>query len=342
MLVAASLAGCGAEDPENPVFEFALFGEMPYAERYQRFESLIRAVNESGPSFSIHIGDFKDHDLSCSDETYLEVRRHFEMLEQPLVYTPGDNEWMDCSHTKPGRFDSHERLTRLRELFFAEPSRLGLDRLGAVHQSDLEDPGHGRFPVMVENLRWRQGDVLFITINIAGKNNGYRAGRAAYVSEFKARNAANVAWIRSAFELARAETLRGMVIAFHGEMRPSSPQTRSTSSPFYATVRAITAGAEQFSGDILLAHGDSHRFTLDRPLWSLDGRRRLDNVVRIEVFHPKSLHAVLVRVDPRRDFVFEISPLFVGENITRGGPFGGLAVAEYLRGRLLFFLEGLL
>jgi hypothetical protein len=48
-------------------------------------------------------------------------RADFDALEDPLVYTPGDNEWTDCHRANNGGYTPTERLDTLREVFFDRP-----------------------------------------------------------------------------------------------------------------------------------------------------------------------------------------------------------------------------
>ena len=43
------------------------------------------------------------------------------MFADPLVYTPGDNEWTDCHRTSNGGYTPTERLDVIRTTFFPQP-----------------------------------------------------------------------------------------------------------------------------------------------------------------------------------------------------------------------------
>ena len=49
------------------------------------------------------------------------LRDAFDDFKDPLVYTPGDNEWTDCHRTNNGSYLPTERLAKLRELFYPAP-----------------------------------------------------------------------------------------------------------------------------------------------------------------------------------------------------------------------------
>jgi hypothetical protein len=69
-----------------------------------------------------------------------------ETFADPLVYTPGDNEWTDCHRADNGGYLPTERLATIRGTFFPNPGRTpGADRARVRVQSRA-------FP---ENVSWR-------------------------------------------------------------------------------------------------------------------------------------------------------------------------------------------
>jgi hypothetical protein len=104
-------------------FEFVAMGDMPYTtsevDRDQPFTRLIAAINAVQPAFSIHVGDIKGGGTRYDDGTFDKIKAYFMTFQQPLVYTPGDNEWTDCHRKSNGPFDPLERLEKIRALFFS-------------------------------------------------------------------------------------------------------------------------------------------------------------------------------------------------------------------------------
>ena len=75
---------------------FVALGDLPYGPDTTagvKYRALINAINRTDSQFSIHVGDFKSGSMACSDEQFLLQRRHFEQFSNPVVYTPGDNEY---------------------------------------------------------------------------------------------------------------------------------------------------------------------------------------------------------------------------------------------------------
>jgi hypothetical protein len=66
---------------------------------------------------------------------------------------------------------------------------------------------------------------------------------------------------------------------------------------------------EQFKGQVLFVHGDTHFFKLDKPLYS--PTKLLPNLTRLQTFGSPSLHWVRVKVDVNTSHVFEVQPVTV-------------------------------
>ena len=106
---------------QSESFSIIAFGDMPYVlpQDYLRFENLIKKVNEEHQAFNVHVGDIKSSSTPCNDDYFQKIYNYFEQFQRPLIYTPGDNEWTDCHRKDAGSFDPRERLSKVREMFFA-------------------------------------------------------------------------------------------------------------------------------------------------------------------------------------------------------------------------------
>ena len=198
---------------------------------------------------------------------------------------PGDNEWTDCWRTAAGGYRPLERLRKLRELFFAEASSLGQRRLDLVRQMDA-NAGHP-YP---EHVRWAHGGLLFTTLNVPGGDNNFARDRV----EFQVRDAAVRDWIRASFRLAHEQQLVGVVLMMQANPWAAAGARRHGYAPLLETLVGETT---DFPGEVMLIHGDTHRFRVDRPLLHPDTRRPLANFTRVEVFGSPSVNWVRVRVD---------------------------------------------
>ncbi len=310
--VALASAPAPAQDAapasEDGRFSFIALGDMPYAtpEDYQRFDRLIARVNELAPAFSVHVGDTKSGGSECSDARLQATLDQLMTFEQPLIYTPGDNEWTDCHRAAAGGYDPLERLERVRAMHFSEAQSLGASPMPVTRQAD-----QGSHPQMVENQRWRHGGVVFATVHVVGSNNGFERTQAS-VEEYFARNQANLDWIAEAFEAAAADDVHGLVVAF--QANPLFEERHDGASGFADTISAFREGALALGKPVLLVHGDFHVLLIDQPL-KTDDLATIETVYRLQVMGASEVQAVEVTVDPAWPGLFAFRPVIVPANV---------------------------
>jgi hypothetical protein len=66
---------------------------------------------------------------------------------------------------------------------------------------------------------------------------------------------------------------------------------------------------QDFKGEVLFVHGDTHFFKLDKPMF--DQAHMLLNFTRLETFGSPNIHWVKVTVDPASASVFQVEPVIV-------------------------------
>lgn len=273
-------------------FEFAVTGDTPYSVwEEDRFRDMVKAMNKENLAFVVHVGDFKNGGALCDDATFQDRKLMFQASRRPFIYVPGDNDWTDCHRISNGGFDPRERLAKLRELFFQGDFSLGQATLKLERQS--ADPRYAQFR---ENVRWIHGGVLFIGLNIPGSNNNF--GRTKEMdAEYRERNAANLAWMKQAFELARQEGLKGIVLSIQANPYFELPPTHKDRSGFNEFLAALESETSSFGKPVLLVHGDTHHFRIDKPRFA-PGREQLPNFTRLETYGSPYVNWVRVKVDP--------------------------------------------
>lgn len=278
-------------------FSFGLFGDMPYSHwEREQLPAMLDAMGQEPLAFVIHDGDFKNGGSPCSDEVFRDILRAFNASTHPLVFVPGDNDWTDCHRPSNGRHDPQERLSRLRELFFAGGESLGRRRIALRRQS--ADPTYSAFR---ENAAWEMNGIGFVTLNVPGSHNGIIDARSPS-AEFIARSAANRAWLTAAFQRARAERQAGLVIVI--QANPDFATPLAGFGDFVAQLREETLG---YSGQVLLVHGDTHRQRIDHPLTTVEGAP-LTNFTRLETFGSPLIGWVKVTADAASPRVFRFDP----------------------------------
>lgn len=271
----------------------AVVGDVPYGISQEvTYSSLIDAINNDPKvRLAVHVGDFKSGSTPCTDERMAAVAYGFATFEDPLVYTPGDNEWTDCHRANNGAYNPLERLAALRSLFFAHVGEtLGRHPKPVDHQTEL-----------VENLYWVESQVAFATLHVIGSNNGlgpwtglgFTSPTPEQAAEVDARVGATLAWIDITFDRAETDRLDGVVLAMQADTWAPVP-----TSAQQAIVNRIAHRTANFEGRVLLLQGDTHRFKVDNPLG-------LDNFTRI-VVHGETLPFEYLRltIDHRDDDLF--------------------------------------
>lgn len=271
-------------------FAFAALGDTPYnAAEEPQLVAMIAEMNREDLAVAIHVGDFKSAQSECSDALFLQRREWFELSHHPFVFIPGDNEWIDCRRAYWAPRDPLERLEKLRELFFTRDSTLGQRPLEVERQTSRGYPEH---------LRWTFEDVLFATLNVPGPDNN----RARMPEESQRRTAAAVEWMREAFRMARSRELRGVVLAMQANLWTGSGGYRDL-------LNALADEAGRYPGEVLVVHGDTHRYRFDRPLVDARSSRKIGNVSRLEVFGSPFVNWVHVAVREKNGRVsFEPRP----------------------------------
>src|SRR5437868_3390815 len=136
-------------------YDIGLWGDLPYNDQQKTVgvPNLIADMNKQPLAFTVHDGDIKSGSSLCNDSVYTDFKALMNTLEAPAMFTPGDNDWVDCDR---GPFNSNERLNFERQQFFSTPFSFGQHKLRQEVQS----------PPYVENRRWTVGHVTYATLNV--------------------------------------------------------------------------------------------------------------------------------------------------------------------------------
>jgi len=311
------LAGASNDRSASAAQTLAVIGDIPYGpEQIVAFASEIKQIN-ADPNVSgvLHLGDIKNGSSRC-DTSYFEARlADFQTFADPLVYTPGDNEWTDCHRANNGGYEPTERLDTLRKVFFAKPGRtLGQSRARVEYQSR-------RYP---ENTTVQLGRVRYGIVHVVGSNDNQLpwftdrkdpttgaakpetpAETALRARGYTLREAAALRWIDRVFDAAEQEGAPAVVLAMQADMW-DGPATGQTA--FIAIKAVIADRAARFGKPVLLLQGDSHEFKVDTP----PGQPA--NLTRVVVQGSTELpHEWLrLRVDPAKPKVFSCENVVFG------------------------------
>jgi hypothetical protein len=310
-------------------YTVGLFGDMPYNARGKaEYPNLLADIDASKVSFSVFDGDLKaGGDGACTDSLYTTSIAHFNSLERPLVWVPGDNDWTDCwGRYGPGTggFDPIERLNHERQLFASTDQSLGQKTLTLTRESSEGGP----YALYSENVRWVYGPVVFVGLNVQGSNDNYPyagvdgetrsdAEIARQRAEHDAREAANVHWLDESFAYAKQIGAKGIMIVWQADPNFNNEQHLSDTRSYDGydqIVPALRADTIAFPGQVALVHGDSHYFKLDKPLNSPSGKV-LANFTRVETFGATNNHWVSATIDPSDPNLFVFEPRMVAANV---------------------------
>jgi hypothetical protein len=328
-------------------FKFVALGDTAYnlPGDLPKWHALIAAINRAGPDFSIHVGDFWGRE-KCTEENYRRVRSEFATFEAPLIYTPGDNDWVDCmplsyyaaleraraqqataedaallADTFANRFaggnrdDAAARLADLRRIFFPAAESLGARPMHLTRQADVS-----HFRESVENARWRHEGVLFATVHVVGSMDDQFATDPDRLAEAHERLTANVAWIRETFEEAARQGDKAVVLAMQAALFTDGEPTKGFNaalmggrdSNLYWIAQAIREYGTRWGKPVLLINGDFHEFIVDQPFRVLGPKGAVSggNITRLQVFGSPDLRSVGVTIDTDTPWVFGFEPLW--------------------------------
>jgi hypothetical protein len=265
-----ALAGNGSPDDRSATaVTFAIIGDTPYGQpQIANFPNDVAEINaDAKVRLVIHLGDIKDGSSRCDTSYFNQIRSNFDAFKDPLIYTPGDNEWTDCHRANNGGYVPSERLATLRQLFFDQPGQSLGDRSKTL---DVQAAPY------VENVRWSQSRVEFGTLDVPGSNNdwapwfGVLPRSQAQIDEYTNRNAANLAWLDRIFASAEAHGATAVVLGIQANMWDpafsGANDAPASYDHFTDFVQELARQSLEFGKPVLLLNGDSHQFIDDVPL----------------------------------------------------------------------------
>jgi hypothetical protein len=283
-LTGTALAGNGT--PINTgsanTLTLAVFGDAPYGannadtQAFEATPAFVNAVNND-PKVDLvaHVGDIHSGSQKCTVAYDQSVFDLWTAFKDPLVYTPGDNEWTDCQKTKeqPGSDfggDPLQNLDAVRDIFF---SRVGYTLGGRPKQVVSQaQVATGTDASYVENVMWEQSKTLFVTLNLPGGSNNdadnwFGAPRTpAQTAEIALRTQADLDWLNRAFAQAEANGAGSVVILEQADMWDLDGKAPTHIANYKPFIDSIATQTLAFGKPVLLFNGDSHMYRSDNPL----------------------------------------------------------------------------
>ncbi|HXH98030.1 MAG TPA: metallophosphoesterase [Gaiellaceae bacterium] len=280
VLAAAALAGNGTpiDTGSANALTLAVYGDAPYGAdnpdtaAFDATPAFVDAVNHDPKvSLVLHAGDIHSGHQSCSQAYDQSIFDLWTAFKDPLVYTPGDNEWTDCHKSGEGGGDPIANLGLVRSIFFAHPGyTLGDRPKRVVSQAEIGTGTDGNY---VENVMWEQSKTLFVTLNIPGGSNddadvwfGAASPTQAQIDERAQRDQATLDWIDAAFARAEADGAGSVLILEQADMWDLDGKAASHIANYKPFIDSIASHTLAFGKPVLLINGDSHAYRSDNPL----------------------------------------------------------------------------
>jgi hypothetical protein len=359
-----AVAGQGNGNDKTFQYAIGLWGDLPYSDVQAQtgVPNLIADMNSQDIQLSVHDGDLKAGNsipgsvtpTTCQNTTqpsiYTQGLGYFNSLTKPAIFTPGDNDWTDCDRTSNGGFNSLERLQYERGLFFSTDQSLGQHTMtlevqtAPLCQGTTSLTGQPRFMTgCVENRRWTLHGVTYATLDVQGTCNNLCSSGAGDpggdVPEYTPRETADEAWLHQTFDEARSHGSAAVMIIWQADpgfdtsgyqgapkRNPNDlMETDGNPDGFHDILSALRDETIAFEKPVVLVHGDSHWFMVDKPLHDSHGRT-IENFTRVETFGDHTFGAahpdwdtnygfwVKVLVDPQSRDVFAFQPQVVPAN----------------------------
>jgi hypothetical protein len=302
----ASSAGA-YQDAGNRSFTYAVYGDAPYGtsptdtSETDATPAFIDAVNaDPAVSAVVHVGDIHSGSQRCTEAYDRQIASLWSAFTDPLVYTPGDNEWADCHKAKEGggKYNASTgaidyvvdssgnpvnhaagnpvaNLALIRSIFFPQAGQtLGKGSLSVLSQAQAFDPAHPGDAAYVENVLWQRKGFVFVTVNVPGGSNndadpwyGAPVATAEQTGEAAARTAADLRWLDKAFAVAHEVDAQGVVVVTQADMWDlDGAASNAHLSNYEPIVSSLASHTADLGKPVLLLNGDSHVYRSDNPL----------------------------------------------------------------------------
>jgi hypothetical protein len=132
-----------------------------------------------------------------------------------------------------------------------------------------------------------------------------------------ARKAADLHWLSESFAYAKQAGAKGILIDWQADLNFNNEQHLANPHDWDAFpdyVNALRTETMAFSGQVVLVHGDSHYFKMDKPI-NLPSGGVLANFTRVETFGARQTHWVTATINPDDPNLFEFQPRIVPANV---------------------------
>jgi hypothetical protein len=303
----ASAPAASADTGDHHPFTMAVYGDSPYGtsptdtSQFDANPAFIDSIN-ADPQVSLvaHVGDIHSGKQYCTKAYDESIAGLWTNFQDPLVYTPGDNEWTDCHKVAEGggKYNATTQqvdyvvdpvtqlpidyaggnpvanLSLVRSILFPQPGQtLGGGHMRVLSQAQVYDRAHPTDSKYVENVMWERDAVLFVTLNIPGGSNndgdiwyGAPSMSSAQSDEITQRTGADLRWLDRAFKAAQVGRATSVAIVTQADLWDLDGKTADHLTGYDPFVASIASNTTRFGKPVLLVNGDSHVYRSDNPL----------------------------------------------------------------------------
>lgn len=317
-------------------FSIALTGDMPYDTKGQnQTPAVIADINASNVRFTLFDGDtMSGKGDKCEDAAYARIKSDFfNKFKNQIFYSVGDNEWVDCDRAVKGGFDPSNRLALVRSTYFGTTGNyinLGANKLNTSVLHDANYPEMQMFSykgitVIIPHVPGSANNSAVTTPAFKTYNDTAKDGDDA---EYKARDAANVAWINKGFAKAKAENSLGVIVVVQANMdwegyaRDAASPNNENTAAFANVKQALLTNSINFKRPVLLQNGDEHWFQVDMPMNETAGKlvekdkgSLVSNFTRVQTFGSGFNHWVELQIDPKSANLWTFVPHIIASNL---------------------------
>jgi len=336
VLLAASLAtspAATAAAKPQAAYTVALIGDMPYDDLgATQAPNVIADINKSKVDLALFDGDtMSGKGNKCTDEAYPALKTSFfDKFTKPVFYSVGDNEWVDCDRPVKGAYDPASRLALVRSTFFKNATgyiTLGKENKNIIVQHNLDYPEmsmftYKRITYIFPHVPGSANNAAVATPTNKTYNDLSMDGNDA---EYKARDAANVAWINQGFTQASAQGSLGVIVVLQANMDWEgylSAADKEYTAAYDNVKQALLTNTLAFKKPVLLQNGDEHWYQLDMPMNETNGKLvqrdkglLVTNFTRVQTFGSGFNHWVELTIDPKNPLLWSFTPKLIAANI---------------------------
>lgn len=250
-----SLASVSYAHAQRDAYAFGILAPSNRTDASEaQWQDAITASDADNLAFVVSNG-IKTRNESCEDPLLEQRKAILDHAKNGIVVALTAQDWTRCKRND-GKSNDIERLTRMREMLYADEFSLGATRIPVVRESNVP-----KFRSYVENARWEIGDILYATIDIPSDNNHYRT-EAGRNSEFEDRLVANRNWLQRLFTLATTRKMSAIVLFCDGNpLHKADPKRANDPAAkrdgYSETRQQLATLVENFSGKVLIVHGVS-------------------------------------------------------------------------------------